>query len=119
MIECSDGPNNAAHRRQGIAAHAFSLRRRRPVTDIPQAFRVRERDYTTSRNPPILHRKETFVASDHPLQAKFARLTRQEEAKGLYEAPIHIGTRRGWEELLSSKGLSLRGHRLIRRQAPH
>ena len=83
-----------------------------------QTFRVRERDYTTSRNPPILHRKETFVASDHPLHAKFARLTRQEEAKGLYEAPTHIGTRRGWEELLSTKGLSLRGHRLIRQQAP-
>ena len=84
-----------------------------------QTFRVRERDYTTSRNPPILHRKETFVASNHPLHAKFARLTRQEEAKGLYEAPTHIGTRRGWEELLSTKGLSLRGHRLIRHQAPH
>ena len=83
-----------------------------------QTFRVRERAYTTSRNPPILHRKETFVASDHPLQAKFARLTRQEEAKGLYEAPTHIGTRRGWEELLSTKGLSLRGHRLIRQQPP-
>ena len=82
-----------------------------------QTFRVRERDYTTSRNPPILHRKETFVASNHPLQAKFARLTRQEEAKGLYEAPTYIGTRRGWEELLSAKGLSLRGHRLIRQQA--
>lgn len=83
-----------------------------------QTFRVRERDYTTSRNPPILHRKETFVASDNPLQVKFARLTRQEEAKGLYEAPTHIGTRRGWEELLSTKGLSLRGHRLIRQKAP-
>ena len=92
-----------------------------------QTFRVRERDYTTSQNPPILHRKETFVASDHPLHAKFARLTRQEESKDLYEAPAHIGTRRGWEELLAQKGLVLRGHRLIRhrtspsppRQLPH
>ena len=79
-----------------------------------QTFRVRERDYTSSRNPPILHRKETFVASDHPLHGKFARLTRQEELKGLYEAPTHIGTRRGWDELLSEKGLVLRGHRLFR-----
>ena len=79
-----------------------------------QTFRVRERNYTTSSNPPILHRKETFVASDHPLRAKFARLTRQEESKGLYEAPAHIGTRRGWEELLVAKGLVLRGHRLVR-----
>ena len=84
-----------------------------------QTFRVRERDYTTSRNPPILHRKETFVASDHPLHAKFARLTRQEESKGLYEAPAYIGTRLGWEELLSAKGVSLRGHRRIRQRTPH
>ena len=80
-----------------------------------QTFRVRERDYTTSANPPILHRKETFVASDHPLHGKFARLTKQEESKGLYEAPTHIGTRRGWDELLAEKGFVLRGHRLFRR----
>ena len=80
-----------------------------------QTFRVRERDYTTSQNPPILHRKETFLASDHPLHAKFARLTRQEELKDLYEAPAYIGTRRGWDELLAEKGFVLRGHRLFRR----
>lgn len=84
-----------------------------------QTFRVRERDYTTSQNPPILHRKETFVASDHPLHAKFARLTRQEESRGLYEAPAHIGTRRGWDEVLAAKGVVLRGHRLIRQQGSH
>ena len=84
-----------------------------------QTFRVRDRNYSTSRNPPILHRKETFVASDHPLHEKFARLTRQEESKGLYEVPTRIGTRCGWQNLLSSKGLSLRGHRLIRNRAPH
>ena len=84
-----------------------------------QTFRVRVRNYRSSRNPPILHRKETMVDSDYPLHAKFARLTRQEESKGLYEAPTHIGTRNGWEDLLSSKGLSLRGHRLVRKSIPH
>ena len=83
-----------------------------------QTFRVRGRGYTASRNPPILHRKETFVASDYPHHGKFARLTRQEESKGLYDAPAHIGTRLGWEKLLSAKGLSLRGHRLVRQQTP-
>ena len=82
-----------------------------------QTFRVHERDYTTSQNPPILHRKETFLESDHTLHAKFARLTQQEELKGLYEAPAYIGTRRGWDELLAEKGFVLRGHRLFRR--PH
>ena len=79
-----------------------------------QTFRVRERDYTPSQNPPILHRKETFVASDHPLHSRFFRLTRQEESKGLYEDTTRIGTRRGWEQALSEKKLMLRGHRLLR-----
>lgn len=79
-----------------------------------QTFRVRERDYRGSRNPPILHRKETFIVSDHPLHAKFSRLTRQEAAKELYEEPSRIGTRRGWEEVLAEKGVALRGHRLVR-----
>ncbi len=79
-----------------------------------QTFRVRERDYRRSQNPPILHRKETFLATDHPLHAKFSRLTRQEESKGLYEETTTIGTRRGWEQALSEKGLALRGHRLVR-----
>ena len=79
-----------------------------------QTFRLRERDYRGSGNPPILHRKEAFLAPDHPLHAKFSRLTRQEESKGLYEETSRIGTRCGWEEMLSAKGLTLRGHRLIR-----
>ena len=79
-----------------------------------QTFRVREREYRGSHNPPILHRKETFVAPDHPLHAKFSRLTRQEELKGLYEEPSRIGTRRGWEETLAERGFTLRGHRLVR-----
>ena len=79
-----------------------------------QTFRVRERDYRGFRNPPILHRKETFLAPDHPLHAKFSRLTRQEESKGLFEETTTIGTRRGWERLLSEKRLMLRGHRLVR-----
>lgn len=68
-----------------------------------QTFRVRERDYRGSRNPPILHRKETFLASDPPLHGKFPRLTRQQESKGLYGETATFGTRRGWELLLSEK----------------
>ena len=40
-----------------------------------QTFRIREADYSQRDNPPILHRKETFVSSDHPLCEKFSRLT--------------------------------------------
>ncbi len=34
-------------------------------------------DYTERANPPILHRKESFVAEDYPGREKFARLTRR------------------------------------------
>ena len=79
-----------------------------------QTFRLREHDYRISRNPPVLHRKESFLASEHPLHEKFSRLTSQEESKGLFADTVRIGTRRGWEEVLSSKGFRLRGHRLVR-----
>jgi len=79
-----------------------------------QTFRLKSRRYTGQRNPPILHRKETFVAPDHPLYAKFARLTRIEESKGLYEDPSHIGTRDGWRAALSVRGLVLKGHRVVK-----
>lgn len=79
-----------------------------------QTFRVRQRHYTNDRNPPILHRKETFVGPDHPDRPKYERLTRLEEAKGLYEDQALIGTREGWERALQAKSLTLRGHRLVR-----
>lgn len=79
-----------------------------------QSFRVKTRDFTGYRNPPILHRKEVFVSEDYPLHAKFARLTRTEESKGLYEDTSRIGTREGWNAALESRGLCLRGHRVVR-----
>jgi DNA phosphorothioation-associated putative methyltransferase len=79
-----------------------------------QTFRIRTRNYRDYDNPPILHRKEEFVSSDHPLKSKFERLTRIEEAKGLYENPSGIGNREGWAEVLREKGVTLRGHRLVR-----
>ncbi len=39
-------------------------------------------DYRPSANPPVLHRKETFLPPAHPLHAKFARLIWQEEGMG-------------------------------------
>ena len=79
-----------------------------------QSFRVDTRYYDASSNPPILHRKEEFVAADHPLRAKFARLTAQEERYGLYAHPQRIGTRDGWSAALAERQLALRGHRVIR-----
>jgi DNA phosphorothioation-associated putative methyltransferase len=72
-------------------------------------FRIQYRDYTEVKNPPILHRKETFLTPAHPLYAEFARLTRQEERWGLYERPEVIGTREGWRTRLDELRVHLSG----------
>ncbi len=72
-------------------------------------------DYSQSNNPPILHRKDSFVTPDYPSFEKFARVTKQEEKQGLLDDTSRIGTRNGWDERLGHAGYELRGHRLIRR----
>lgn len=71
-------------------------------------------DYSKSTNPPVLHRKETFLHDDHPLREKFSRLTRQEEEHGLLADASGIGTRNGWESRLRDSGFAIKGHRLLR-----
>jgi len=70
-------------------------------------------DYATTSNPPILHRKETFLAEDYPGYAMFAELTRQEEERGLLKEASRIGTRAGWEERLREAGVRIEGHELV------
>jgi DNA phosphorothioation-associated putative methyltransferase len=72
-------------------------------------------DYAQSPNPPILHRKESFLLTDHELYAKFARLTAQEEKLGLLDNASTIGTRKAWAERLRERGFSLQAHRLLPR----
>jgi DNA phosphorothioation-associated putative methyltransferase len=71
-------------------------------------------DYAQSANPPILHRKETFLHESHELREKFAKLTAKEEKAGLLEETATIGTRNGWNARLTEKGLALRGHQLVK-----
>ena len=75
--------------------------------------KTRRDDYRSRANPPILHRKETFLPPEHPLRAKFAKLTRQEEEAGLLDDTARIGFRINWERILAEKGLGFRGHRLV------
>lgn len=82
------------------------------------SLRADYRDYSCHANPPILHRKEAFLAPDDPRHRKFERLTRQEVRAGLYAKPASIGTRRGWERALQDRGLVMRGHRLVRQHQP-
>lgn len=79
-----------------------------------QTFSMKHRDFRSSDNPPILHRKETFVSESYEGRKAFAKLTRAEEAKGLFDEVTHIGNRRQWNELLSVRNLQIRGHRLTR-----
>ena len=48
--------------------------------------KTRRDHYRTRANPPILHRKETFLPPEHALYEKFSKLTRQEEVAGLLES---------------------------------
>jgi DNA phosphorothioation-associated putative methyltransferase len=75
---------------------------------------VKFRDYRAAENPPVLHRKETFVAEAYPSRPKFAQLTRQEERAGLLEEAHSIGTRNAWEARLADRGLRVVGHRLLK-----
>lgn len=70
-------------------------------------------DFRDRTNPPILHRKETLVPPDYPRRDLFARLTRQEERRGLLDQP-DIGTLRGWTELLADRQFKVAGHTLRR-----
>ena len=82
------------------------------VVDL-QTLRASYRDYRNSDNPPILHRKETFVTPDYPLYKLFATLTRQEQALGLLNNATAIGTQVLWEQRLDLQGVELQGHNLI------
>jgi DNA phosphorothioation-associated putative methyltransferase len=71
---------------------------------------VSVRQYHNSHNPPILHRKETFVGTDYPLYQTFAELTKEEVALGLLDNSRHIGTLQEWTRLLLQEGVSLVDH---------
>ena len=78
------------------------------------SFDVKFWNYADSANPPILHRKEQFVPVDYPGRDKFARLTQQEERRGLLDSTARIGHREEWQQALANQNLTLRGHRLLR-----
>jgi hypothetical protein len=75
--------------------------------------KARHADYGDNPNPPILHRKEAFLPSDHPQRRLFSELTEAEEAAGLYANTATIGFKLNWERLVVSKGLRYGGHRLL------
>ena len=71
-------------------------------------------DYSLRSNPPILHRKETFLPKSDPRFELFAQLTAEEEKAGLLREGARIGLRAYWESLLRKHGLGYKGHQLIK-----
>lgn len=67
------------------------------------------RDYSSSLNPPILHRKELLVDPLHPCYKTFLDLTTREEKLGLLSRS-DIGTKEGWQAVLTESGLAISGH---------
>jgi DNA phosphorothioation-associated putative methyltransferase len=74
---------------------------------------VGDRYYSESNNPPLLHRKETFVAPDYPNYEEFQHLTEMEAVLGLLADSRAIGTRRDWELRLQESRIAFAGHYLI------
>jgi DNA phosphorothioation-associated putative methyltransferase len=79
--------------------------------------KVRRDEYLGRTNPPILHRKETFLPSDHPDYVRFSELTHAEEAAGILEDSERIGFKLNWERILAGKSLGFSGHRLVERRS--
>ena len=75
---------------------------------------LRFRDYSQQENPPILHRKETFLSQNHPLYSKFAKFTKSEETAGLFSETKTIGNQQGWERRLRDCGVQIKNHRVTR-----
>jgi DNA phosphorothioation-associated putative methyltransferase len=71
------------------------------------------RDFSSSENPPILHRKETFVDMLYPNFNTFAELTRQEEELGLL-SHTEIGFKQQWQSLLNERHLRIVEHTVFR-----
>ena len=71
------------------------------------------RSYRTSRNPPILHRKELLLPLDDPRRPTFVRLTQTLESRGLFVDPKSIGFRRQWETRLRKAGIAIVNHEVV------
>ena len=76
----------------------------------------RKTNYTKSLNPPILHRKETFLLPEHPSFHDFTEITIEGEAIGLYKNSKSIGFKKSWQDLIKQKGYKLVDGRLQKQQ---
>lgn len=78
-----------------------------------QTHRVAQRRFEDSSNPPILHRTELLLPTDHPQLERCKDLTRDCEQLGLFADPTRIGFYQQWQALLAAHGYAVDGFGLV------
>ncbi|HNV71022.1 MAG TPA: DNA phosphorothioation-associated putative methyltransferase, partial [Candidatus Ozemobacteraceae bacterium] len=80
------------------------------------SHRTKLSSYEHSENPPILHRKETFLPQGHPKIAEFSAQTKTAEEAGLFENAQTIGFKQNWLNRIKKLGYVLNGATLEKTQ---
>lgn len=75
--------------------------------------RVSFRSYSSSLNPPILHRKELLVSHSHPKRKIWEATTKTAEDLGLFASSSPIGFKENWLRLILEKGFRLEGQNFV------
>ncbi|QBQ95915.1 DNA phosphorothioation-associated putative methyltransferase [Paraburkholderia pallida] len=71
------------------------------------------RDFRSSLNPPILHRKELLLHPDDTRRCHWSRITADAEAIGLFEESWRIGLRQDWLQRIAEAGYNLIGDTFV------
>jgi DNA phosphorothioation-associated putative methyltransferase len=90
----------------------FPALRRSLLIDL-ESCDSKVRDFSTSDNPPILHRKELLLPAAHPRRSEFAALTSALDARKLFVDNHKIGLRKAWQQRLDRAGIVIRDHRIV------
>jgi DNA phosphorothioation-associated putative methyltransferase len=71
------------------------------------------KDFSSYRNPPILHRKELLLPKDHPNYQLYSSLTSNLEKFNLFFDAHKIGFRNQWESRLEENGVQVKDHEVL------
>lgn len=70
-------------------------------------------DFSRSKNPLILHRKEQLIRPDDPRVSRWTEMTRSLVDKGLFKDSHTIGRQASWNERLTQAGLAAIGDEVV------
>lgn len=79
---------------------------------------VATREYSASRNPPILHRKELLLPLADPRREHYETVTQLLEEAGLYQSSHTIGHKLQWTSRLALFGLEVHDDAIASRLPP-